>query len=133
MDNITKWLASGAVGSSSKFMACCALGIEYEDFERAPYPHDPSDLDRCLKLLVAVPEVRQAFDKIAAASETWAALIARWDELERTFIEEAGIGWSKARSAPKTYKLMKSIIEPIEDKDDSIIRVGPGLTIKFSA
>lgn len=130
--NITKWLAGRGVGSSSRFMAVVALGFDYEDdYDTAPHPHDPDDLNRCMKLLMAAPEVREAFPKIAAASEIWAALIARWSELETSFIDEAGIDWSKARSAPKTYALMKSIIWPIEDKDESIIRVGDSMTIRF--
>lgn len=129
---LLKWFAGPGVGSSSKLMACVAAGIKYEDrFDDKPHPHDPDDMNRCLKLMAAVPGVRGALGEVAKVSPVWAALIARWDEIEASFLAEAGIDWSKSRSAPKTYKLMQSIIRPIEDKDPSILRFGEGVTIKF--
>lgn len=128
---ILKWLMGSGVGSSSKFMACVAMGLPYEDrFDAAPHPHDPDDLNRCLKLLRAVPSVRGAFPEIAKQSPHWAGLIARWDEIEASFLAEAGIDWSKARSAKKTYALMRSINDPIDDADPSVVRMG-NVTIRM--
>lgn len=105
-DKILNWFATGHVGASAKVMACAAAGI---DSNERNHPYDPSDLNRCLLLLVEVPEILQHFDKVAAISDTWAKLIARWDEVEQCFLDEVGRNWCKAHSAPKTYNLMKAI------------------------
>lgn len=110
---ILNWLANGRVGQSSKTMALIALGAE---IERVAYPHDPDDLNRCLLLLRDAPTVRESFDKIAASCEEWACLIARWDEIESTFLTEVGLNWSHGERATKTYNLMESILRPIEDR-----------------
>jgi hypothetical protein len=78
---------------------------------RASHPHDPDDLDHCLRLLSEVPELRERLPKMASVSPEWAALIARWEEVERSHLEEVGLGWTKAKSAPKTYDLMREVID----------------------
>lgn len=105
---VLDWLANGRVGSSSKTMAMIALGSAPKHID---YPYDPDDLNRCLLLIKAAPEVREAFPNIAASSKVWAALIARWDEIEQTFLAEAGLDWCKARSALRTYTLMRRVID----------------------
>lgn len=40
-------------------------------------------------------------------SPQWAALVERWDELVETIREES----VKGTSAPKTYKLMKAVLQ----------------------
>jgi hypothetical protein len=105
---VLDWLANGRVGLSSKTMAMIALGSTPE---RINYPHDPDDLNRCLLLLKAAPAVRDAFPKIAVASKVWAALIARWNEIEQAFLNEVGLDWCKAYNAPKTYRLMRDVID----------------------
>ena len=104
---VLDWLANGRVGLSSKTMAMIALGSPPK---RIDYPYDPDDLNRCLLLLEAAPSVRDAFPEIAASSKVWAALIANWGEIEQTFIDEVGLNWCKANSAPKTYDLMKRVV-----------------------
>lgn len=104
-DKILNWFATGRVGSSSKAMACAAAGLPSDK----SHPYDPDDLNRCLLLLEAVPEVRNNMDKVAAINERWGALVARWGEVEQCFLEEVGLNWSKGNRAPKTYKLMKDI------------------------
>jgi len=76
------------------------------------YPHDPGDLNRCLKLLAAVPELRPHIKAMKAVHPVWAGLVARWDELESTLAEES----KRGDRAPKTYDLMRSIIEECEVK-----------------
>lgn len=104
---ILQWLGNGRVGLSSKAMAFAVAEVEIKD---KSHPYDPDDLNRCLLFLEAVPEARNHFDKIAALSETWARLIERWEDVEKSFIDEVGLNWCKAHSAPITYDLMKSII-----------------------
>lgn len=105
---VLDWLANGRVGLSSKTMAMIALGLPAK---RIDHPHDPDDLNRCLLLLEAAPGVRDIFPKIAQSSKVWAALIANWNEIELTFLHEVGLNWCKAQSAPKTYALMRRVID----------------------
>lgn len=104
---ILSWFARGRTGMSSECMALTAAGIVVD---RISYPHDPADFNRCLLLIDWVPEVKEHFGKVAALSPVWSALISRWDEINKTFIDEAGFNWNKSDSAPKTYALMKEII-----------------------
>lgn len=107
-----EWLASGETGLSSETMAFwIAFDIKREDRH---HPLDPADFGRCLRLLEAVPEMRPHLHRMCEVSKPWAAIAARWDEIEACHIEEVGLGWTKARSAPKTYELMGSILEPVE-------------------
>ena len=108
-DKILNWFANGKVGISSKTMACAAAGIEFDSNFPLYTPSDPDDFNRCLLLLEQVPEIRDNFDKIAAISEGWKRLIARWNEVEDLFLAEAGLDWCNNHTARKTYRLMKSI------------------------
>jgi hypothetical protein len=122
---VLDWLANGRVGLSSKTMAMIALGSPPK---RIDYPHDPDDLNRCLLLLEAAPGVRDVFPQIAAASKVWAALIANWSEIERSFLDEVGLNWCKARSAPKTYALMRRVIDSANIPDEPT-RASGGTTL----
>lgn len=102
-----EWLAAGRVGMSSKTMALHICGIKTE----YAHPHDPADFNRCLLFLDAVPEARQHIGKMAELSKTWAALIDNWSYLEDLFMQEVGVNWSKARSAPETFRAMRDIID----------------------
>lgn len=107
---VIDWLANGEVGVSSKCMAMwLAFGTRTRD-AFVGYPHDPDDLDRCLKLLQAAPGLRAALPHMAEVNKVWEALVARWDEIEASHLEEAGLDWTKSHSAPKTYALMKEVI-----------------------
>ena len=120
---VLKWIATGRVGQSSKAMAMTACDIP----SSGDYPHDPDDLNRCLNMLIAVPEVRDHFDKIAALGPVWGRIIERWDEIETSFLDEVGLDWCKARSAPKTYALMKEVI----GEEPGVIKFG-GVRFKAS-
>lgn len=113
---VLHWIATGRVGASSKAMAMTACGMPSDK----DYPLDPDDLNRCLLMLEAVPEVRDHFDKIAALSPMWRRLIERWSGIEASFLEEVGLNWSKGDSAPKTYKMMQDAI----GEDPSVVRLG---------
>jgi hypothetical protein len=107
---IAMWFIHGKVGLSSKTMASW-LGFSEKFEDGQNYPHDPDDLDRCLQLLNFVPELRIFLPNMAVLSPVWKALIESWDEIENSHINEVGLGWSKNRSAPATYYLMRNIIE----------------------
>lgn len=107
-DDILNWLVNGRVGLSSKAMACAIAGVEIDDkHDRVFHPRDPDDLNRCIQFLIWAPEARNHFDKVAKLSPTWAKLVIHWNEVESCFLDEVGLNWSKAKSAPKTYELMK--------------------------
>jgi hypothetical protein len=108
---VLEWLANGEVGVSSKCMAMwLQFGKRVTGSAFGSHPHDPDDLNRCLKLLRCAPELRYSIKKMADISAEWAALVARWDEIEKSFIDEVGFDWSKSRSAKSTYELMKDVI-----------------------
>lgn len=108
MLKIIEWLANGATGASSKTMAFIALGVKPE---YCHFPADPSDLNRCLLLLEAEPMVRLSFPKLRELSPQWAAIIDHWDELERMFLDEAGLVRDPfLLHTPKTYDFMCKIL-----------------------
>lgn len=110
-EKVLHWLIHGEKGISSKAMASAVI-CEQPDRTWASFgnhPSDPADLNRCLKFLSMVPEARQHIDKVAALSDQWGKLIARWDEVEQCFLDEVGFNWCNGKSAPKTFALMKEI------------------------
>jgi len=113
-DGILFWLANGETGESSKTMAFKLLGIP-NGYKAHPY--DPSDFKRCLKLVLAVPSIRDRLHEMGDVSTEWNALVANWDRVERMFMEEVPEWltdeWSNKR-AVKTYDLMKSIYEKVK-------------------
>lgn len=108
---ILEWFATGKTGVSSEAMAFAAAGIENKSSFGNSTPSDPSDFNRCLKLLNQVPEIKEHFPKIAELSDQWSLLISRWDEVEESFLQEVGFDWCNGDRAPETYKLMKSILK----------------------
>ena len=104
-DKILEWFGLGRVGASSRAMALCLAG------KKGPsdHPRDPDDFNRCLLFLEAVPEARQHLHKLKALSPIWDRLVDHWQEIESSFLDEVGFDWCKARSAPRTYDLMKAV------------------------
>lgn len=78
---LTSWLASHDTGISSKTMAAKLCGVGYPQ-NSWDHPYDNQDFGRCVRFLKAVPEARLVLDRMKEVSPQWAALIARWDELE---------------------------------------------------
>jgi hypothetical protein len=106
----TEWLANGRRGVSSNTIFTSLTGIDALSGHRPSHPHDPDDLDRCIALLVQVPELRPKLYRMAECSPEWARLISRWDEIEQSHLVEVGLGWTNAKEAPKTYALMKEVL-----------------------
>ncbi len=105
-NSILNWYANGEKGLSSEAMAAALSG---NTPTRIYHPGDPADLNRCIKLVAAVPESRSHLQEVAKLSPQWEKIIKHWDELEKSFIDEVGFDWCKAKSAPKTFKLMNSL------------------------
>lgn len=108
-EQILKWFCDGEKGLSSKAMARCAVGNEPISRDDRFTPLDPDDLNRCIKLVHACPDIKSRFPAIATLSDKWRVVIERWDLLEETFISEVGYDWCNAKSAPKTYDLMHKL------------------------
>ena len=109
-EKVFQWLADDLdVGISSRAMAMAACDMENKSTFGNCTPSDPSDFNRCLKLIDQIPEIRNHFDKISKLSDKWEAIISRWAEVEKTFLDEVGFDWANGRRAEKTYHLMKEI------------------------
>lgn len=105
--DVIAWFCSNDTGMSSKCIAAALSGVKPEDIRHPGTPSDPADLGRCLRLLERFPEWKPRMAEMATVSKQWAAVIPYWDEVSQSMIDEVGIDWSKGKSAPKTYNLMK--------------------------
>lgn len=109
---VALWMATCHTGISSETMALwLGHGLRNERWPSHNYPHDPDDFDRCLRLLQVAPSLRPELHQMAKLGPVWAALVARWDEIEQCHLDEVGLGWTKGRSADKTYALMREVID----------------------
>jgi hypothetical protein len=107
------WILNGQVGMSAKAIYCQMTGNT--DKDRWNYPHDPDDLNRCLLLLDLIPEWKPRMIEMAQRGPAWKGLAENWESISATFIDEVGLDWCKARSAPKTYDLMQAAIDGHEE------------------
>ncbi len=101
------WLNTDDTGQSSLYMAqvlaplaglaAPAPGVHSRD----PWPHDPGDFGRCVRLLEAVPELRAHVAALANPEHgpVWNGIANEWDALEGLFREEAPSG-----KCPKLYQ-----------------------------
>ena len=107
---VHEWRSEADTGRSSIAIAVMLTTGKYGNVTEH-HPHDPEDLGRCLRLLRIIPEWRDRIGEMAACGPVWAALSARWDDLERSMTDETGLFGEKAKAALKTYALMRGIIE----------------------
>jgi hypothetical protein len=103
--DVIRWFSDGDTGMSSKAIATHMTTGDCD----GSYPHDPADLGRCLRLLERFPDWKPRIGEMARYGSVWRAYAEHWDELAASMAAEVGINWSKGRSAPKTYDLMKRI------------------------
>lgn len=105
---VLQWQATGNVGVSSATMASIALGMKknfYGSYFRPP--SDPSDLNRCMKLVQRIPEIKDSFPLIASECPRFAPVIQHWDELTRLLKKELK---RPDKRAPETYARMKELL-----------------------
>ncbi len=106
LEKVITWFTCANTGASSEaiagYLTTGAIGY-------CSTPSDPSDFNRCLMLLDAIPELKEDMHKMKNLGRQWPVLIDSWDIIEKSFIDEVGLNWCHGGSAPKTYKLMKSI------------------------
>lgn len=106
---VINWFATGRTGLSS---CCLAVSLVNQDSAKSvakDHPRDPADLERCLLLLNAVPELRDRLSIMKSVSKEWNALIDQWEKVEATFKHETGFPSLRWNSAPQTYELMQTI------------------------
>ena len=107
-----EWLATGRQGTSSQILFRRVTGTAppgLTDPRLRDHPHDLSDFERCLCLEAAVPEIHAHLWLIRDVSSEWATIHDHWEILKDSFIDEAGLAWSKASRAPKTNELWQSL------------------------
>lgn len=122
-----QWIVGRDTGASSKALWAQMQGTKGS----REHPGDPGDIGRCFRLLELIPEWKPRLSEMKAVSPYWAALVDKWDEIRTLMDAESGIDWSKSLEAKKTYKLMRSILDPIKDADSKVVRFGPNATIRF--
>ena len=116
-DSVVLWLSCGERGMSSETIVSHIWGLPISRFGRS-HPYDPDDLKRCLKLLAVSPETKARFSEMQTCSSEWNALLKRWDELERLFLEEAGdLEWCNRLPATQTYFAIKECIDSAGPKE----------------
>ena len=111
-DRLLGWYCTGERGLSSEAIARTAAGHPLGNGKDRRVPYDAADLRRCLLLLREVPE---AFEHgvlvLAAKYDNWAVLASNWTQLERTLIGEIGQELNLRVKTPRTYKLMRSLLD----------------------
>lgn len=114
---VIDWLGSGDTGLSSLTIVA---HIERNPIVAAQirnvyhWPCDPADLGRCIRLLDIEPTYRANLVLMVALGDEWKVLYQHWDELEALYREEEPSG-----RAPKCYKRMRELLDPIWEKKAS--------------
>lgn len=107
--NIVHWLATGERGISSEAIVSHLTGVPVGGRPGSGgYPYDPSDFNRCHKLLERCPQLRLELHRMAELGPVWKLLVERWDKITRLFLAEVEQGTGRA---PRTYKVMQSLRE----------------------
>lgn len=105
-----RWLATGERGLSSNTMFTHLTGLQAGSGE-VHYPHDPSDLRRCLLLLEQVPSLREKFPSMAEVSPQWAALVKVWPELVALAEQEAPEWRARKGVAHQLFDKMQEVLK----------------------
>lgn len=115
-----KWFAGRDTGMSSKAIAAAMCGVPSD----GSIPHDPADLGRCLRLLELFPEWKgERFKRtMSGVSHQWSVFVESWDKMAESMADEVGIGWTKGRSAKRTYDIMRAAL-------DRAILTDPGIKV----
>ena len=100
---LNNWLACDDTGASSKAIAFHIMGAGEAGNS---YPLDAADFGRCHRFLEAVPEAVRLFPWMAKVSLEWAALVAKWDIITASYLQELPHG-----IAPETCKLIHQAIK----------------------
>lgn len=91
------WLVSDDVDSSSRFMASVLSGQFSASFA---VPSDPDDFGRCVRLFLAVPELKADIDKMRQHGPAWISIVDNWTDWE---------GLYQAGQTQELFALMSSV------------------------
>lgn len=107
------WVNSGDTGMSSLALWAHMAGAETPRGGWS-HPWDTSDFGRCVRLLDRVPEWRARLHEMSARSPYWAALVARWNEVEALYRDDAA-AWEAGhlKSGQDTYDLMQAVFAEV--------------------
>lgn len=75
------WINSDHTGLSSLYLAKLLTSQTVTERE-SNFPHDAEDFDRCLKLLIAVPELKNNLHFLKNSTAEWKEIYNNWDYLE---------------------------------------------------
>lgn len=109
-ESLYEWLAGRDTGLSSRAILAWMerdLTVASMNGNRFPYPEDPDDLGRCIRLLNIEPAYRERIAEMAAISPQWARLVDHWDELEKLYYDEVP---NHRGLAPRCYARMRELI-----------------------
>jgi len=118
-----QWIVGNDTGMSSKALWGVMMGVSPDPHS---HPSDGADLGRCVRLLDLVPEWKPRLPEMAALSPYWAALVPEWDRLADILKKELAGGRKGI-----TYEAMKAVLNPVQDKDRSVVRLSEGVTMRF--
>jgi hypothetical protein len=109
-EHLLKWLAGRDTGLSSRFILAYMerdTTVSAMDGFEINYPHDPSDLGRCIRLMDIEPTYRTRIMEMAHLCPEWAAMASHWSELEALYREELAEDTGRAE---RTYYRMFELI-----------------------
>lgn len=110
-----EWLAGTDIGASSKAIWTHMRGGSGPAFA-INYPRDVADLGRCIRLLDRVPEWRPRMAEMERHGPYWQAIAARWIDLEGAYRRDM-------REGAEADAMIRSIVDPIEARDESVVRI----------
>lgn len=112
------WLASYDTGLSSRSILAHMerdLSVLALNYNEVHYPHDPSDLGRCMRLMDIEPSYRLRIAEMGRYSPQWKRLSENWAELERLY----HLGDENGKAYECYYRMFELIYEypyPAKDK-----------------
>lgn len=79
-EKVLNWMFNGDVGTSSQTMAAIACGLTKMKYGFSR-PYDSGDFNRCYKLVLLVPEIKEHFPKIKELHPEFGPILDNWDRL----------------------------------------------------
>jgi hypothetical protein len=110
------WLHGSDRGISSNTIVEHLTGFPALGGGAPSYPHDADDLGRCVRLLIACPELRARVLEMRTCSPVWAAMVDRWDELIAVYLEEVK---DPSEGTCRTDVLLREIIDPLYEAEQA--------------
>jgi len=108
--SLAEWYRSAHCGISSATIAHVLGGGPLLDPFRADAPYDPSDFERCRRVVDIFPGWRERLGEVADRYPIWRGIVDAWDELVALLDEERPSG-----RAPKLYARIKQLRADAEE------------------